>query len=83
MVEPLLSDVKKSRAYQEFAEEISQELKPKIAQELKPKIAQEKAREIAKALLRKKMSLDFIIEVTGLSKKDVRAISKELAGRRN
>ncbi|MGH7452347.1 MAG: SDH family Clp fold serine proteinase [bacterium] len=75
MVESLLSDVKNSRAYQEFAEEISQELKSKIAQE--------KAREIAKALLRKKMSLDFNIEVTGLSKKDVRAISKELASRRN
>lgn len=75
MVEPLLSDVKKSRAYREIAEEVSQELKPKIAQE--------KAREIAKALLRKKMSLDFIIEVTGLSKKEVHAINKELAGRRN
>jgi hypothetical protein len=75
MVEPLLSDVRKSRAYQEFAEEISQELKPKIAQQ--------KAREIAKALLRKKMSLDFIIEVTGLPKKEVRAISKELVSRRN
>jgi hypothetical protein len=75
MVEPLLSDVRKSRASKEFAE--------KISQELKPKIAQEKAREIAKALLRKKMSFDFIIEVTGLPKKEVRAISRELISRRN
>lgn len=75
MVEPFLSDIKKSRAYQDIAEEVAQELTTKIA------IA--KAREIAKSLLRKKMSVDLIAEVTGLSKKEVRALNKALAGRKN
>ena len=69
MFEPFLSDVKKSRAYQEFAEE--------IAQELTSKIAQERNREIAKALLRKKMTLAFISEVTGLSQAELRALKKK------
>lgn len=91
MTEPLFSNIKKSRAYQEIAEEveqeltpkIEQELTPKIEQELTPKIAQNKAREIAKSLLRKKMSVDLVAEVTGLSKKEVRALSKELPGHKN
>lgn len=91
MTEPLFSNIKKSRAYQEIAEEveqeltpkIEQELTPKIAQKLAPKIAQNKAREIAKSLLRKKMSVDLIAEVTGLSKKEVRALNKELPGHKN
>lgn len=83
MTEPLFSNIKKSRAYQEIAEEVEQELTPKIAQELAPKIAQSKAREIAKSLLRKKMSVDLIAEVTGLSKKEVRALNKELPGHKN
>ena len=87
MTEPLFSNIKKSRAYQEIAEEVAQELTPKIAQELTPKIAQESSlkakRVIAKSLLRKKMSLDLVAEVTGLSKKEVRALSKELAVGKN
>lgn len=67
MIEPL-SNIKKSRAYQEIAEE------GRI----------EKAREVAKSLLRKKMSVALIAEVTGLSAKQVRALSKKrLAARKN
>jgi predicted transposase/invertase (TIGR01784 family) len=75
MFEPLLSDVKKSRFYQEVAEEIEQELTPKIAQE--------RSREIAKALLRKKMTFEFISEVTGLSQAELRTLKKGLAARKN
>ena len=75
MITPLLTDIKKSRAYRDIAEE--------VAQELTSKIAQNKAREIAKSLLRNNMNLEFIAEVTGLSKKEVRALSKGLAVRRN
>jgi predicted transposase YdaD len=70
MFEPLLSDVKNSRAYQEIANENRQE------GELK------KAREIAKALLRKRMTLEFISEVTGLSQAELRALKKGLAQRK-
>lgn len=71
MTEPLLSNIKKSRAYQEIAEEVEQELTPKIV------------RDIAKSLLRKKMSVDLVAEVTGLSKKEVRVLSKEMLGHKN
>lgn len=71
MTEPLFSNIKKSRAYQEIAEEVEQELTPKIT------------RDIAKSLLRKKMSVDLVAEVTGLSTKEVRALNKELPGRKN
>jgi predicted transposase/invertase (TIGR01784 family) len=81
MVEPLLSNVKKSRFYRELKEETAQELAPKIAQELTPKIAQESSlkekREIAKELALRKMSLEFIVEVTRLSPREVRAIMKD------
>jgi predicted transposase/invertase (TIGR01784 family) len=84
MLAPLFSQVnKKSRLYQDIVEEVEQELAPKIAQELTPKIAHNKAREIAKSLLRNNMNPEFIAEVTGLSKKEVRALSKSLAVRRN
>ncbi len=63
MVEPMISDIKKSRAYQE--------------------IALEEKREIARAMLKKKMNLKLIAELTGLSQKEVRALSEELAGRKN
>lgn len=71
MFEPLLSDVKKSRFYQEIAKENKQEGR------------EERNREIAKALLRKKMSLKLISDVTGLSAKQIRALTKDLAGRKN
>lgn len=71
MFEPLLSDVKKSRFYQEIAEEVAQETERK------------KTREIAKALLRKGMNPKFISDVTGLSAKQIRALTKDLAGRKN
>ena len=71
MVEPLVN-IKKSRAYQEIAAEVAQETS------LKEK------REIAKSLLRKKMGIDLVAEVTGLSKKEVRALgNKRLAARKN
>ncbi len=84
MFTPMLSDIKKSRFYQEVAEELTQELTPKLTQELTPKltqeltpkIAQERNRELAAALLRKKMSLKFISEVTGLSQEEIRALKK-------
>jgi predicted transposase/invertase (TIGR01784 family) len=76
MTEPLLSDIRKSRAYQEIAEEATQE------------VAQKTTKEIAKALLRKKMSLELISEVTGLSPKEIRALGRampmrKLAARKN
>lgn len=64
MLEPLLSDIKKSRAYREFTREGNRKGKT------------EKAREIAKTLLQKKMSLEFVAEVTGLSLAEVRALKK-------
>lgn len=67
MFEPLLSDVKKSRAYKEIANEGKQEEK----------------RKIAKNLLRKKMTLEFISEVTGLSPAELRVLKKGLAQRKN
>ncbi len=68
MFAPMLSDIKKSRFYREVTEEITQELTPKIAREEK--------RELAATLLRKKMSLKFISEVTGLSQEEIRALKK-------
>lgn len=68
MFEPLLSDIKKSRAYREIAREGKQEgmRKGKI----------KKTQEIARTLLQKKMSTEFIMEVTGLSQAEVRALKK-------
>ncbi len=80
MLTPMLSDVRQSRFYQEVAEELTQELTPKLTQELTPKFTQQgklaEKREIAATLLRKKMSLKFIAEVTGLSPEEVRIIKK-------
>ncbi|MCI0695296.1 Rpn family recombination-promoting nuclease/putative transposase [candidate division KSB1 bacterium] len=86
MFEPLLSDVKKSRFYQEVAEEvaqeltpkIAQELTPKIAQELTPKIAQESKYEIAKAMLKKNFTIELIAEITGLPQDEIRALSQQM-----
>lgn len=75
MFEPLLSDVKKSRAYQEIAEEGRQEGRQEGKEEEK--------RQIAKTLLRKKMSFEFISEVTGLSQAELRALKKGLAAHKN
>ncbi len=75
MFEPLLSDVKKSRFYQEVAEE--------VAQELTPKIAQEKAKEIAKTMLQKNFGIELISEITGLSQEEILAISQELRDGKN
>jgi len=68
MLEPLLSDIRKSRAYREFTREGKRE----GSREGKIK----KAREIAKTLLQKKMGLEFVAEVTGLSAAEVRALKK-------
>jgi predicted transposase/invertase (TIGR01784 family) len=67
MVEPLISNIKKSKFYQEIAEETKLE----------------RNREIAKTLLEKEMGIEFISEVTGLPKEEILAISKGLAVRKN
>jgi len=81
MFEPMLSDIKKTRFYQEVAEEISQELTPRITQELTPRITQEskqeEKREIAKTLLKKNFSLDLIVEITGLSQEEILMLHSE------
>ena len=66
-----LADVKKSRFYREIATENKREGR------------QQRDREIIKALLRKKMPLRFISDVTGLTAKQVRALTKDLAERKN
>jgi predicted transposase YdaD len=71
MLEPLLSDVKKSRFYREIANENKKEGK------------EEERRQIAKTLLRKKMTLKFISEVTGLSHEEIRTLKQRLADRKN
>jgi len=60
MFEPMLSDIKKSRAYQEIAQEGRQ------AERL----------EIAQAMLKKNMSLELISELTGLSLEEILEISR-------
>jgi len=71
MVEPLISNVKKSRFYREIAEEVAQESKL------------ERNREIARAMAKKNMSIELISELTGLSKEQVLEISKDLADHKN
>lgn len=71
MFEPLLSDVKKSRFYQEVAEEVAQELTPKIAQESKYEIAQ--------AMLKKNFTIELIAEITGLSQEEIRVLNQQIA----
>ena len=71
MFEPVLSDVKKSRFYQEVAEEVAQELTPKIAQESKY--------EIVKVMLKKNFTVELIAEITGLSQDEIRALSQQMA----
>ncbi len=66
-----LRDVKKSRFYREIANENKREGR------------QQRDREIVKKLLRKKMPLKFISDVTGLSANQIRALTKDLAGRKN
>jgi len=75
MVEPLISNVKKSRFYRELREEAAQELTPKIEQETKRKIARE--------LLLRKMSLELIAEATQLTPREVRTIMKDLVARKS
>lgn len=84
MLEPLLSDIRKSRAFQEVTaeikqevtQELTQELTPKITQELVPKIAQERNREIAQAMLKKNFDVELISEITGLSFEEILALEK-------
>lgn len=72
MLTPVFSDIRKSRFYQEVAEELTQELTPKLTHASKL----EEKREIAATLLRKKMSLKFVSEVTGLSPEEIRMLKK-------
>jgi len=67
MFEPLLSDIRQSRFYQEVAEEGGIE----------------KARAIATTMLKKRMSLKLVSEVTGLLPAELRALKKRLARRKN
>jgi len=84
MFEPLLSDIRKSRAYREFTREGKREGKREGIREGIREGKREgsregkikKAREIARTLLQKKMSLEFVAEVTGLSPAEVRALKK-------
>jgi len=80
MLELLLSDIRKSRAYREFTREGKREGIREGIREGKREGSREgkikKAREIAKTLLQKKMSLEFVAEVTGLSPAEVRALKK-------
>jgi predicted transposase/invertase (TIGR01784 family) len=84
MLEPLLSDIRKSRAYREFTREGKREGIREGIREGKREGKREgsregkikKAREIARTLLQKKMRLEFVAEVTGLSQAEVRALKK-------
>lgn len=66
MFQPLLTDVTKSRFYQEISQEG----------------AQKQAQKIAKALLKEKMSVAQIAKVTGLSPKEIQALNRATAARR-
>ena len=63
MFEPMLSDIRKTRFYQEVAEESKLEEK----------------REIARTMLKKDFSLDLIIEITGLSQEEILTLHQESA----
>ena len=71
MLAPVLSDVRKSRFYQE------------VSNEGKLEGIQERNREIAKALMRERMSLKRISKVTGLSEAELRALKKASAVRKS
>jgi predicted transposase/invertase (TIGR01784 family) len=79
MFDSMLSDVKKSRAYQEIAEEAERKAERKIER----KVERKKTHEFARVLLRKKMPFAFISEVTGLSPAELRALKRGLAQRKN
>lgn len=68
MIEPIIdfAKVRKSRFYQEVAEEERAE----------------QTKEIAKALLKKKMSAEFISEVTGLSVGQIRRLKRDFTARK-
>jgi predicted transposase/invertase (TIGR01784 family) len=91
MFEPLLSNVKKSRFYQEIADEYKQvgikegiqKGKQQGIQKGKQEGKQERNREIATTMLKKRMSLKLIEEVTGLSQAELRALKKRVAARKN
>jgi len=86
MFEPMLSDVRKSRFYQEIANEYKQagklEGKEEGKQEGKQEGKEERNREIAKTMLKKRMSLKLIEEVTGLPEAELRALKKRVAARK-
>jgi len=83
MFDSMLSDVKKSRAYQEIAEEAERKAERKIEQKVERKVERKKTHEFARVLLRKKMPFAFISEVTGLSAAELRVLKRELAQRKN
>jgi predicted transposase/invertase (TIGR01784 family) len=85
MFEPMLSDIKKSRAYQEIAHEVALEVTKQVTQDVTMQMTQEMAqkvaaskREIALAMLKKSMTPALISELTGLSRQEVSELRKEL-----
>ncbi len=78
MFEPMLSDIKKSRAYQEIAQEVALEVTKKVTQDVTQQVAYQSKREIALAMLKKNMTPALISELTGLSKQQVSELRKEL-----
>jgi predicted transposase/invertase (TIGR01784 family) len=82
MFDDLLANRKQSRAYQEIAQEVALEVTKQVTQDVTQQVAQQVAyeskRAIALAMVKEKMSPALISKLTGLSQKEVLAISKSL-----
>ncbi len=82
MFEPMLSDIKKSRAYQEIAQEVALEVTKQVTQDVTQQVTQRVAyqskREIALAMLKKNMTPALVSELTGLSKQEISKLRKQL-----
>ena len=89
MFDDMLSNIKESRAYQEMAQEVTLEVTKQVTQQVTQQVTREMTlemiqkvaenqRKIALAMLKKKMALELISELTGLSKQEVLEIRKEL-----
>jgi predicted transposase/invertase (TIGR01784 family) len=89
MFEPFLTDVRKSRFYQEIANEYKLEGKREGKREGKQEGKQEgklegkleERQEIARAMLMRRVSSKLIREVTGLSKDELSALKKKLTAK--
>lgn len=83
MFEPVLSDIKKSRFYREIYREVYREAYREVVGEVAQESSLKEKRKIARTMLKKNFSLELIAEATGLSQKEMRALKKKLAERRN